>query len=190
MRHLFIATVTTAVLLASGAFPDRAGAADVPPAYGPPSVYGPAPGYRPPPGYSPSDDYSRPPAYGPPSAYGPPPGYSPSDEYGPPPAYNPPSGYPPPSAYRYDRSDDYGPPTDYGPPPRPPHAIPYAVSRRSYAVRPAACDRQWRCGPWGCRWRRVCYPAQPSAEHYARPYRGFADRGYGPLPGPGHYGPY
>src|SRR5215469_18975814 len=60
MRHLFVATATTAVLFAAGAF--RAGAADVgppPPAYGPPPVYGP------------------PPAYGPPSAYGPPPGYGP-----------------------------------------------------------------------------------------------------------------
>jgi hypothetical protein len=39
MRHLFIAIVTPAVLLASGAFPDLAGAADVtppPPGYGPP----------------------------------------------------------------------------------------------------------------------------------------------------------
>src|SRR5262249_43092015 len=130
------AAVTTAALLAGRAFPARAGAADVPPAYGPPSVYGPAPGYGPPPGYSPSDDYTRPPAYGPPSAYGPPPGYSPSDEYGPPPAYNPPSGYPPPSAYRYDRPDDYGPPTDYGPPPRPPHAIPLPFRRAATRYAP------------------------------------------------------
>src|SRR5258706_1519730 len=106
MRHLSIATATTvAVLLAPGAFPGRAGAADVgrpPPGYGPPSVYGPPPSYSPSPGYSPSDEYGRPPAYGPPSAYGPPPGYDPPD--------------------------DYGPPTDYGPTPRPPHGIPYAVS--------------------------------------------------------------
>src|SRR5258708_11381383 len=118
----------------------------------------PPPGYGPLPGYSPSDEYGRPPAYGPATAYGPSPGYDPPD--------------------------DYGPPSDYGPPPRPPHAIPYAVSPRSFAVRPA-CDRQWRCGPRGCGWRQVCYPAQPSAEHYARPYRG-----YPPSSGPGYYGPY
>src|SRR5215470_1463624 len=120
MRHIFFATAATAVLVAIGAFPDRAGAADVggpPPGYGPPSVY--------------------------------------------------------------------GPPSSYGPPPRPPHAIPYAVS----PIRPV-CDRQWRCGPWGCGWRRVCYPAQPSVEHYATPYRGYAYRGYGPPTGPGYYGPY
>jgi hypothetical protein len=167
MRHLFTATATMTMLLAIGAFPNRAGAADVggppPPAYGPPYTYGPPPGYSPSPGYTPSDEYGPPPAYGPPpSAYGPAPGYL---------------------------ADDDGPPSDYGPPPRPPHAIPYAVSPRSFAVRPA-CDLRWRCGPSGCGWSRVCYPAQPSAERYARPYRGFADRGYGPPASPGYYGPY
>jgi len=162
MRHLFFATATTAVLLATGAFPDRAGAADVGPSpYGPPSAYVPPPAYGPPPGY------------GPPSAYGLPPRYNSPDDYGPPPGY---------------LADDDGPPSDYGPSLRPPRAIPYAVSPRSFAVRPA-CDRQWQCGPRGCGWRQVCYPAQPSADHYARPYRGFADRGYGPPPGPGYYGP-
>ena len=162
MRHLFFATATTAVLLATGAFPDRAGAADVGPSpYGPPSAYVPPPAYGPPPGY------------GPPSAYGLPPRYNSPDGYGPPPGY---------------LADDDGPPSDYGPSLRPPRAIPYAVSPRSFAVRPA-CDRQWRCGPRGCGWRQVCYPTQPWAEHYARPYRGFADRGYGPPPGPGYYGP-
>ena len=162
MRHLFFATATTAVLLATGAFPDRAGAADVGPSpYGPPSAYVPPPAYGPPPGY------------GPPSAYGLPPRYNSPDDYGPPPGY---------------LADDDGPPSDYGPSLRPPRAIPYAVSPRNFAVRPA-CDRQWQCGPRGCGWRQVCYPAQPSADHYARPYRGFADRGYGPPPGPGYYGP-
>src|SRR5262245_24862689 len=146
MRHLFIATAATAALLAvGGAFPNRAGAADVGP---------------------------LPPTYGPPSAYGPPPGYRPSDEYGPPTDYGPPSVYGPPPVVA--PPDDYGPPTDYGPLLRPRRAIPYAV----LPVRPA-CDRQWRCGPWGCGWQRVCYP-----EVYARPYRG-----YPPPPGPG-YGPY
>jgi len=162
MRHIFFATAATAVLVAIGAFPDRAGAADVggpPPGYGPPSVYGPPPSYGPSPGYRSFDEY------GPPPDYGPSPRYSLPDD-------NDPSG-------------DYGPPSNYGPPPRPPHAIPYAVS----PIRPV-CDRQWRCGPWGCGWRRVCYPAQPSVEHYATPYRGYAYRGYGPPTGPGYYGPY
>jgi hypothetical protein len=187
MRHLFTATAIMTMLLAIGASPNRAGAADVGSPYGPPSAYGPPYTYGPPPGYRSSDEYDPRPAYGPPSAYGPLPGYSPSDEYGRPPAYGPATAYGPSPGY--DPPDDYGPPSDYGPPPRPPHAIPYAVSPRSFAVRPA-CDRQWRCGPRGCGWRQVCYPAQPSAEHYARPYRGFADRGYGPPPGPGYYGPY
>jgi hypothetical protein len=162
MRHLSIAAATTvALLLATGAFPGRAGAADVggpPPGYGPPSVYGPPPSYGPSPGYRSSEEYGPPPGYGPSSRYSPP------DDYGP--------------------LDDYGPPTDYGPPPRPPHAIPYAFSPRSYAVRPE-CDPQWRCGPRGCGWRQVCYPPKALPEHYARPYRG-----YGPPPGPGYYGPY
>jgi hypothetical protein len=189
MRHLFIATATMAVLLATGAFPDRAGAADVGPPYGPPPAYGPRddhggpppaygqpPAYSPPPGYGRRDDYGPPPAYGQPPVYSPSPRYSSRDDYGPPAGYGPPR--------RYDPPDDYGAPPDYGPPPRPPHAIPYAVS----PVRPA-CDMQWRCaegftGPWACGWRRVCYP-RSSAEVYARPYRG-----YGPSPGPRYYGPY
>ena len=109
-----------------------------------------------------------PPAYWPPSA-GPPPGYAPWNEYEPPPAYGPRSAYGLPP--RYDQPDDYGPLPDYGPPPRPPRVIPYAAS----PVRPG-CDLQWRCGPWGCGWHRVCYP-----QLYARPYRGY---------GPGYYGPY
>src|SRR5215475_1162737 len=138
MRHLFIATATTATLFAAGgAFSDCARAADVgppPPAYGPPFAYGP------PPGYTPSDEYEPPPAYGPRSAYGLPPRYGRPDDYGPPP--------------------EYGLPAEYGPPPRPPRVIPYAAS----PVRPG-CDLQWRCGPWGCGWRPVCYP-----QVYARPY--------------------
>jgi len=170
MRHLFIATATMVALLATGAFPDRAGAADVVP-----SPYGPPPAYGPQSGYGPRDDYGPPPGYGQPPAYSSPsPRYGSPDDYGPPPGYGQPPAYGSPSP-RYGSSDDYGPP------PRPPHAIPYAVSPRSYAVRPApSCDMQWRCGPWACGWRRVCYP-----EHYARPYRG-----YPPPQGPGYYGPY
>ena len=138
MRDLFIATATTAVLLATGAFLDRAAAADVAPS---PPLYGPRSGYGPPPGYAPPDEYGPPPAYSPPSPYGQPPGYAPPDEYGTPPAYSLPR-------------------RAYGPPP---YGIPYAAS----PVRPA-CGLQWRCGPWGCGWRRVCYP-----EIYARPYRGY-----------------
>jgi hypothetical protein len=129
MRHLFIAIVTPAVLLASGAFPDLAEAAD---------VTSPLPGYGPPPSaYDWPPDHGAPPrAYGPP-AYGSPPGYRPPTDYGPPP--------------------EYGLPPEYGPSPRvyarPPYPIPYAAS----PARPA-CDLQWRCGPWGCGWRRVCYP--------------------------------
>jgi hypothetical protein len=146
MRHLFIVIATSAVLLAAGAFPDGAGAADVAP---------------PPPGYGP-----------PPSAYGSPPDYGAPPDYGPRPDYGPPS-----RAYR-PRPPAYGPPIDYGPP----HAYGPAPYPTPYAASPArpACDLQWRCGPWGCGWRRVCYP-----EVYARPYRGF-----GPPPGPGDYGPY
>jgi hypothetical protein len=76
MRHLFFATATTAVLLATGAFPDRAGAADVGPSpYGPPSAYVPPPAYGPPPGYGPPSAYGLPPRYNSPDDYGPPPGY-------------------------------------------------------------------------------------------------------------------
>jgi len=176
MRHLFIATVTAVTSLATGAFPDRAGAADVGPPYGPPPAYGLQPDY------SPRDDYGPPRAYGPPPAYGPSRRYDPPDDYGRPPHYSVPPAYSP--SPRYSSRDDYGPPADYGPPPRPPHAIPYAAS----PVRPA-CDMQWRCaegfaGPWACGWRRVCYP-RSSAEVYARPYGG-----YGPPHGPRDYGPY
>src|SRR5258708_6707569 len=163
MRPLFIVTATVAALLATGAFLNRAGAADVGGHH-----HLQATGHL--------TLMARRAAmgrYGPSDAYGPPPRYNPSPDYGPAPGY---------------LADDDGPQSDYGPTLRPPRAIPYAVLPRSLAVRPA-CDRQWRCGPRGCGWRQVCYPAQPWAEHYARPYRGFADRGYGPPPGSGYYGP-
>jgi hypothetical protein len=146
MRHLFIAIVTPAVLLASGAFLDHAAAADVTPL---------PPGYGPPPsGYWPPDRGAPPRVYGPP-----------------PPAYESPPYYGP--------RTDYGPPPEYGPPPRtyvpPPYTLPYTAA----PARPT-CERQWRCGPWGCGWRRICYP-----EVYARPYRGYA-----PPQDPDDYGPY
>lgn len=152
MRPAFVSVVIPVVLFAAAVFSDHAGAADVPQ---PPPGYGPPPAYTPPP-----------PDYGPPShAYGPPP-----DAYEPPPGYRP--------------RVDYGPPPGYGPPPEyaaplrgygPAYPLPYAAS----PVRPG-CDLQWRCGPWGCGLRRVCYP-----EIYARHFRG-----YGPPPRVGEYGPY
>ena len=33
------------------------------------------------------------------------------------------------------------------------------------------CRRIWRCGPYGCGWRRVCSYAGPS--YYRRPYRAY-----------------
>ena len=123
MRHLFIVTATVAALLATGAFLNRAGAADVggpppPPGYGPPYTYGPPRGYGPPPGYGPSDEYSPTPGYNPspgyslPDQYGPRPAYGPPSAYGPPPRYNSPDDYGPAPGYL---ADDDGPQSDYGP---------------------------------------------------------------------------
>src|SRR5215831_623121 len=109
--------------------------------------------------------YGPPPGYRQPPGYGPRRGYSLPDEYAPPSAYGPSPGYTLPG-------EDGPPPHAFGPPS---YATPYAAS----PMRPA-CDLQWRCGPWGCGWRRVCYP-----EVYARPFRG-----YSPPPGPSYYGPY
>ena len=40
-----------------------------------------------------------------------------------------------------------------------------------------ACRRIWRCGPWGCGWRRVCRPG--FAYPYLYPYRYYYGwRGY------------
>jgi hypothetical protein len=84
MRHLSIAIVTPAILLASLVLSDFAGAADVTP---------PPPGYRPPPSsYDFPPDRGAPPrAYGLPSpVHGSPPAYRPQTDYGPPPEYGPP----------------------------------------------------------------------------------------------------
>jgi len=45
------------------------------------------------------------------------------------------------------------------------------------------CRRVWRCGPYGCGWRRFCtntYPRYYGGPYYGRPYyRGYGYRGYG-----------
>ena len=127
MRHHFIATATMAVLLATGAFPDRAGAADVVP-----SPYGPPPAYGPQPGYGPRDDYGPPPAYGQPPVYTPQPGYGPPDDYGPPSDYGPPPR--PPHAIPYGAASPVRPACD--------------MQWR--------CAEGF-AGPGACGWRRVCY---------------------------------
>jgi len=33
-----------------------------------------------------------------------------------------------------------------------------------------ACNRVWRCGPYGCGWRRVCWRTGPSPYYYGGPY--------------------
>jgi len=84
MRHLSIAIVTPAVLLASVALSDFAGAADLRPQ---------PPGYKPPPSsYDfPPDRGAPPQAYGlPPPAHRSPPAYGPRTDYGSPPEYGPP----------------------------------------------------------------------------------------------------
>jgi hypothetical protein len=50
------------------------------------------------------------------------------------------------------------------------------------------CRRVWRCGPYGCGWRRVCYQ-RPMVRYYApvyRPYRVY--RPYGFYQPYGYYG--
>lgn len=41
------------------------------------------------------------------------------------------------------------------------------------------CRRVWRCGRWGCGWRRVC-----RGPRYGGPYFGFAAPGFGVYVGP------
>jgi hypothetical protein len=45
-----------------------------------------------------------------------------------------------------------------------------------------ACRRVWRCGPYGCGWRRVCWRTAPY-------YGGYGFYGGGPYYG-GYYRPY
>ena len=126
MRHLWIATATSAVLLVAGLYPTDAraqGLVQPPSSYAPPPYgFGVPPGYGPPPNYGPPPSGREPPSY----AYGPPLGYGPPAEFGPrPPGYGPlpPYAYGPPSAY--GRSPEYSPapradelpPHVYGAPP-------------------------------------------------------------------------
>jgi hypothetical protein len=52
-------------------------------------------------------------------------------------------------------------------------------------VQDVACRRVWRCGPYGCGWRRVCWRAAP----YYGGYGGYGIYGGGPYYG-GYYRPY
>lgn len=61
-----------------------------------------------------------------------------------------------------------------------PAGIAAAVDTTSLAQDVAyVCNRVWRCGPYGCGWRRVCYHTGP------RYYRGY---GYGYRRHHGYYG--
>ena len=156
MRHLFFATATTAVLLATGAFPDRAGAADV----------GPSP-------------YSPPSAYVPPPAYGPPPGYGRLPLMACHPAITRQTTMARrPAARHLITVRRYGRRAQFRMPFR------RETSRCARRVIASGNAVPEAVGGGRCAIRRSL-----RADHYARPYRGFADRGYGPPPGPGYYGP-
>ena len=49
------------------------------------------------------------------------------------------------------------------------------------------CRRVWRCGPYGCGWRRVCNYTAP---RYYRPYYAPAPYYYAPRPYYRPYGPH
>jgi hypothetical protein len=148
MRKLFIgiaiAIAGPAALLAAGAFPDRAGAADV---------------TEPPPGYGPPPSYQQPPAYVPPG-YGQPgygaPGYGPPPSaYAPPPYQGPPGNYGPPGAYAPA-------PYAYGPPA---YAVPYPCDAR-WGCGAWGCG--WRRGCYPQAYARP-YRGYPRPRYY-RPY--------------------
>jgi hypothetical protein len=52
------------------------------------------------------------------------------------------------------------------------------------------CPPVWRCGPYGCGWRRVCWggPAYPYYGYGYRPYWRYGYRPWGPRWGYGHWG--
>jgi hypothetical protein len=55
-----------------------------------------------------------------------------------------------------------------------PAALQAAIDGTS-VVQDVACRRVWRCGPYGCAWRRVCWAPRPSyygggPYYYGRPY--------------------
>ena len=50
-----------------------------------------------------------------------------------------------------------------------PAGIAKAIDRSSLAQDVAyVCRRVWRCGPWGCGWRRVCWWTGPRYHRYYR----------------------
>jgi hypothetical protein len=56
-----------------------------------------------------------------------------------------------------------------------PAAVQAAIDETNLAESVAyVCRRVWRCGPYGCGWRRYCYYTRP---HY-RPYRYYRHRYY------------
>ena len=65
-----------------------------------------------------------------------------------------------------------------------PQAIKAAVGESTAAEQVAlVCRRVWRCGPWGCGWRRACWNT---------PGYGYGAWGYGPRPywGPRYHRPW
>ena len=42
------------------------------------------------------------------------------------------------------------------------------------------CPPVWRCGPWGCGWRRVCWGGPAYYGYGYRPYWGYGYRPWGP----------
>jgi hypothetical protein len=53
----------------------------------------------------------------------------------------------------------------------------------SNLIQDIACRRVWRCGPYGCGWRRVCW----GGPYYGGPYYGY---GYRPYYGGPYWRPY
>lgn len=52
-----------------------------------------------------------------------------------------------------------------------PAGIQAAIDHTSLAQDVAyRCRRVWRCGPYGCGWRRVCVRSGPYYGYYGRPY--------------------
>jgi hypothetical protein len=67
-------------------------------------------------------------------------------------------------------------------------------ARHLNPVETVGCRSVWRCGPYGCGWRRVCFAPRPyySPSPYYRPY-GYGHRpyyGYRPYYSRPYYRPY
>jgi hypothetical protein len=86
----------------------------------------------------------------------------------------------------FSQAPEAPPPTAEAAPPPPAYGPPVAVAPRPPAVVlvEPQCPTVWRCGYWGCGWRRACGPVGPEVYVGPRPWGYYGYGAYRTYHGP------